>query len=240
MLTVARIPTLLNLNFSHISAAERRSAEIYYLSEIGKQLSVVSVEQESIILRDEHPQFESLCALHGPPVINRNPTSAINLGAENTLAARLIEFTFHFTNRETGDGKDQTLLLPRTITPYRLKSIVGPLFDVAPVLIRLVWETNEWDPIGGRKFERDYEEDDDRRWSVSESSDSDLENGPSKTHETAATQMRKKDRKMGLYSRKTGKYIRREIELVDGLREVGFWIEDRIAKVRVEKRARAW
>ena len=110
---------------------------------------------------------------------------------------------------------------------------------MAPVLIRLIWETNEWDPIGGRKFERDYEEDDDRRWSVSESSDSDPEYGPSKTHETTTTQMRK-DRKIELYSKKPGKYVRREIELVDGLREVGFWIEDKVANVRVEKRARAW
>lgn len=42
--------------------------------------------------------------------------------------------------------------------------------------------------------------------------------------------------KMGM---EEGKWVQREVELVDSTREVGFWIEGGEARVRVELRARA-
>ena len=50
--------------------------------------------------------------------------------------------------------------LPRTVGIYALKGIVGRLFNLRPMALRLVWETGEWDPIPGL-----HDEDDD--WDLS-------------------------------------------------------------------------
>ena len=52
--------------------------------------------------------------------------------------------------------------LPRTVGIYALKGIVGRLFNLRPMALRLVWETGEWDPIPGL---------DDDDWGVSDSDD---------------------------------------------------------------------
>ena len=68
--------------------------------------------------------------------------------------------------------------------------------------------------------------DDDARWSVS-SEDEGSEGGNEDPENDGA-------------GRRKGKWVRREVELVDGTREVGFWIEDRMARVRVEVRGRTY
>ena len=67
--------------------------------------------------------------------------------------------------------------------------------------------------------------DDDARWSVS-SEDEEAEDEDFGNEEEGG--------------RRKGKWVRREVELVDGTREVGFWIEEREARVRVEVRERPW
>lgn len=85
---------------------------------------------------------------------------------------------------------------------YALKGIVGRLFDLRPMGLRLVWETGEWDPVPGLGG---------GDWGGSEDED---END----------------------KRDASKWAQREIELVDGTRDVGFWIDGREATVRVELR----
>ena len=75
--------------------------------------------------------------------------------------------------------------------------------------VKLIWETDEWDPVG----------EGDGGWSVSED-DSDEE-----------SRLQRAARKQ-----KNDKWARREMELVDGTREVGFLVEGREARVRVELR----
>lgn len=115
--------------------------------------------------------------------------------------------------------------IPRTIDVYQLKGIVGRLFGIRPLGCRLIWETGEWDPVKG-------EED---GWSCSE--EEELERaaidkragaggGPDITK--VGNQNQKKNAR--------GNWTRRETELVDGTRDVGFWIEGREARVRVERR----
>lgn len=100
-------------------------------------------------------------------------------------------------------------LIPRTIDVYRLKGIVGQLFDIRPMSMKLIWETEEWDPVG----------EEDGGWSVSE----DESDEKSRSESTA----RKSE---------NDKWARREMELVDGTREVGFFVEGKQARVRVELR----
>ena len=119
-----------------------------------------------------------------------------------SLANRLI--SFHFVNAVTGESK--TVRIPRGVSVYRLKALVARTFAMQPMRLRLVWETGEWDPLGGTG-------DDSDQWSVgSATEDVDEKEGEGKG------------------------WIKREVELMDGTREVGFWIEGKQATVRVEER----
>lgn len=75
--------------------------------------------------------------------------------------------------------------------------------------MNLVWESDEWDPV-----RRQEDDEDEGGWSVSEDDDD------------------------GEEERRVGKegWKRRETELVDGTREVGFFIQGDEARVRVEVR----
>ena len=238
MLTLARLSTLQTLNFSKITVPERQNAEIYYLSRIAKALSATPLEQSTAILA-EHPRYTELCTLYGEPAIVRKSADGATTTGKNTLGASLINFAFYLTpSTPTGrpeiksstaadpvpasEAVEKSKLVPRSFTTYRLKSIAGRLFALPPMHLRLILETGEWDPVGGRG--------EDDRWSVSsEDDDSACENEGDETRSNVQGNQEQE-------SREKGKWVRREVELVDGTREIGFWIEGREAKVRVEWR----
>lgn len=232
--TIARLATLTELNYSRITPAERQNAELYYLSQVSKQLATANDVAEEREILEQHPRWTELCDIHGEPTIIKKPdTEAASAG---TLAARVTEFVFHMSKQDLQTARkharsidghssakddpetsiDDDLLtiekkkpIPRTIDVYRLKGIVGQLFDIRPMSMKLIWETEEWDPVG----------EEDGGWSVSED-ESDEE---SRSERTA----RKSE---------NDKWARREMELVDGTREVGFFVEGKQARVRVELR----
>ncbi|KAI9878772.1 MAG: hypothetical protein M1830_010574 [Pleopsidium flavum] len=216
MLTLARLGNLKNLNFSNITKQERTNAEMYYLSRIAKSLATV-LETEEPNITSQHRRFAELCETYGPPTVVRTSPSTIN---PNSLAARLINFTFYChpsaSNESSTDSITRTKEIPRTFDIYRLKGIVGMLFGHRPMGLRLIWETGELDPVAG------YEEE----W---DSSDEEEEEGvlSSGKGNVAGSQDE---------FAKEGKWVKREVELVDSTREVGFWIEGREAKVRLELR----
>ena len=126
--------------------------------------------------------------------------------------------------------------------------------------LRLMWETGEWDPIGRvQRSNNDIDEENDDRWSVDslssssegegEGEDEDANGSNDDNDDDGATlpssrpkphpdlkhkhkHAKKKDSK--------GRFIAREVELVDGTRQVGFWIEEKVATVRLEVRERTW
>jgi hypothetical protein len=83
--------------------------------------------------------------------------------------------------------------------------------------LKLIWETGEWDPIAGA---------DDR----DEDSDLEQEVEPEEGEGEAEGRGGKKE------ERDKGRWVQREEELVDGTKDVGFWIEGREARVRIERR----
>jgi hypothetical protein len=87
---------------------------------------------------------------------------------------------------------------------------------VRPLGTRLVWESDEWDPIGGN--ESDYDD-----------SEEEKEEG-----EAVIGSKQREDEKED--EREKGRWVRREVELEDGTGEVGFWIEGKEANIRVELR----
>ncbi len=82
--------------------------------------------------------------------------------------------------------------------------------------MKLIWETEEWDPVG----------EGDGGWSVSEDGSDDEE------RRSERTETKKRRRRGG----RKEVWKRREMELVDGTREVGFFVEGTEARVRVELR----
>ena len=84
-------------------------------------------------------------------------------------------------------------------------------------------ETDEWDPLPAAK-----PEDDD--WSCSEDYSSDDE-GRSAGDGVDTTKAKENGE-----GKQKDLWVRREIELVDSTQPVGFWVEGKEARVRVERR----
>ena len=207
MLVLARLGNLKFLNFSPISDVERRNAEIFYLSRIGKEMASVP-ESEEHTVTSQHKRYTELCEKYDKPDIIRKGPETIN---PDFLEARLIKFRFYML-RNTLPGQEEAVErekeIPKGFDIYRVKGIVGRLFDVKPLYVRLIWETGEYDPVAG------YEEEED------DSSDDEVED--TKTDDTKSGSDGK------------GKWMKREVEIVDSTRQVGYYVEGMEARVRVE------
>jgi hypothetical protein len=213
MFTVGRLANLRTLNFGTISASERQDAEMFYLARIGKHLATVPETQEADIIR-HHRRYAELCVLYGPPVVNR--TKEINPAF---LEARLlnIQFVFHPAGRA---AVQRIARVPKSFDIYAVKGIAGKLFDSKPLSLRLIWETGEWDPVAG--FDDEMED------------SSEDEEGPSSTEEEKRVASATGNNSQP--EEKAGKWVKREVELSDGPRQLGFCVDGMEAKIRVETR----
>ncbi|KAJ9214382.1 hypothetical protein DTO166G4_4006 [Paecilomyces variotii] len=221
MLTVARLRNLESLNYSKITPQERTNGELYYLSLIGKELSAYPESAEKSILAN-HPRYGELCGLYGEPVIRRALDSSRGDINPRSVAARLVRFTFYIP--DTNNRREHTQEIPRTFDVYRVKSIVSRLFDLIPLGFRLIWETEEWDPIDESDTGLD-------EW---DSSDDDEPDAAESEGQRISKNGAASDRVM---TREDGnKFVKREVELVDSTRHVGYWFNDDLkeATVRVE------
>lgn len=207
------------------------NAELYYLNSIAKELATTDVEGQDAILA-LHPRWEELCNIHGAPDLTLSKAEV----TAPTLGARVTEFTFYVAtspskNTQAGtqwvsngekDGEgtpslaEKRKLIPLSVDTYRLKGIVTRMFKLPPLGCKLVWETGVMDPMPGREAEEG--------WSVSEDEDDGF--GIGVGNEREHEQMMKEK----------GKWVEREVELVDGTREVGNFVEGKKARVRVEVR----
>ncbi|KAF2002831.1 hypothetical protein P154DRAFT_520600 [Amniculicola lignicola CBS 123094] len=208
MLTLARLGNLKTLNYSPITEKERLNAESYYLSLIARELTFSPERlQEQIIA--SHPRYAWLCSEYGEPHIQRS-ANAVN---PNSLAARLIKFTFYLTDSTkvilsqsaVGTPKDKfEAEIPMSFSVYSLLGIVGKSFGIPPMKCKLIWETGDWMPVarsGEAIQDWDYDSDDE--------------------DETGATGVER---------------VMREDEIVPGTRLIGTWIDGMEAIVRVEIR----
>ncbi|KAK4181322.1 HotDog domain-containing protein [Triangularia setosa] len=205
MLLVARLPSTLKiLNFSTVTAADRADAEMFYLSRITKQLSFVAETEEHAVLA-QHPKWKYLCDTYGEPTVTRR--QEVN---PNFLEARLIDIKFWGVFAEGEETKE--VKIPKSFDIYAVKGIAGRLFGLRPWEVRLVWETGEWDPVGGFEIEEgDGEESDDDDENMQEIKEGDGEE-------------------------KKGRWVKREVELKDGPRQFGYCVDGLQVTVRVEKK----
>ncbi|GKT40129.1 tubulin-specific chaperone E [Colletotrichum spaethianum] len=207
MITIGRLGGLKALNFTPISTADRANGEMFYLSRIAKQLASVPEAAEPEVLA-QHARYAELCDIYGAPDIIRrdeiDPTY---------LEARLI--TVHFTHKTM---TTKTITIPKSSDIYAVKGVAGRLFGAEPLRLRLVWETGEWDPVGG--FDEDENADD--------SSDEEDAGVGGEGAETGADASAREE--------KGGRWVKREVELKDGPRQLGFCVDGMDVKIRVEDR----
>ncbi|RLM00444.1 hypothetical protein CFD26_104878 [Aspergillus turcosus] len=216
MLTLSRLASIQTLNYSKITAQDRSNGELYYLSLIGKELSAYPESAEREILAT-HPRYEELCEKYGPPTIRRAELAGAAVNPRS-VAARLVSLAFRLHSSVGSDGnKDQIRIhkIPRSFDTYQVKAIASRLFHLPPYQCRLVWETDELDPV--TKEKKDDEDD----W------DSD---------EDEATGTGLGDSSKSIPTTEDAKFVRREVELLDSTREIGFWFQPDIveARIRVE------
>lgn len=225
MLMAARLPSVRTLNFSNITTADRTNAEMYYLSRIARQLSTAPEAEEAQVLA-RHRRWAELCELYGEPVVSRQQD--IN---PNFLEARLI--TVHFYLAELGatseseEGNiaasvgERIVQIPKSFDIYAVKGIAGRLFGLPPLKLRLVWETGEWDPVGG------FDDDD-----GDSSEDEEIEAERERREDDVAASVAG----TSIAGKKGGRFVRREVELKDGPRQFGYCVDGLEAKIRVELR----
>ncbi|KAJ5823339.1 hypothetical protein N7447_005679 [Penicillium robsamsonii] len=215
MLTLSRFPSsLTTLNYSTISPQDRSNAEMYYLSLIGKELSATTEAEESAILAT-HPRYSELCELYVEPTITRAVVS--DSGAKvihpRSVAARLVKMAFRLP-LENDESKSQVKEIPGSFDTYQVKALVSRFFGLPAFGFRLVWETDEWDPV-----EKDVGDEAVVEWGE----DSEDEGRPD----------------IGSGLEKTGdgpdksRFVRRDVELVDSTRDIGFLFQNEVGEVRI-------
>ncbi|KAI0970313.1 Thioesterase/thiol ester dehydrase-isomerase [Xylaria arbuscula] len=210
MFTIGRLASLRTLNFGTISTADRQDAEMFYLAHIGKHLATVPETQAAEIIQ-HHKRYADLCELYGPPTVNRR--KEVNPAF---LEARLVNIQFMFHSKGQGTVERATKI-PKGFDIYAVKGIAGKLFGVKPLSIRLIWETGEWDPVAG--FDDEVED--------SSGDEQELPAADEGKVTTSTDDSRPQD---------AGKWVKREVELPDGPRQLGFCVDGSEAKIRVEMR----
>ncbi|KAL6233177.1 hypothetical protein BDW75DRAFT_215923 [Aspergillus navahoensis] len=215
MLTLSRLSTLQVLNYSTISEKDRNNGELYYLSLIGKELSASPETAEQDILKT-HPRYGELCRIYGEPLIQRASKASGSEAAVNprSVAARLVRMEFRLAQADSASNCHETVKvkeIPRSYDTYQVKAIVSRLFGITPFELRLIWETDELDPVSKENMdiEDDWDSEDEEEDASGESA---LKPGDD------------------------AKFVKREVELVDTTKDIGFWFQPDLveARIRVE------
>jgi hypothetical protein len=246
-LTLARIPTLLTLNHSNITSRDREEGEIYYTSLAERELSAAisriiastpNLEPELNELKRRYPRYEELCQKYDRESVfdtqkasSRQAASKDNAAypiyATGTLGDRLVNTHFYIPSPAnlTGASSVQTArsaaerrtttpttfsrLIPRTIPVYTLKALLARTFDLPALQFRVIYESLELDPVVSQRGSNEK-----ATWEAWGNWDLDhpSQDGAEK---------------------KGKKWKRREVEIVDGTREWGFYVEDGVIDVTI-------
>lgn len=200
---------------------------MYYLSLIGKELSATSEEEESRVLA-AHPRYSALCELYGEPTITRAVVadgSGTRVIHPRSVAARLVKMAFRLSgpslSTETSDnqldpgktneskGRVRVKEIPSSFNSYQVKALVSRLLELPAYGFKLIWETDEWDPVekeAGGDGVADWDED----------SEDEIREP---THNSSAAD--------------ASRFVRREVELVDSTRDIGFLFQGERGEVKI-------
>ncbi|OGE48167.1 hypothetical protein PENARI_c031G05137 [Penicillium arizonense] len=213
MLTLSRFPpSLTTLNYSTIKPTDRSNAEMYYLSLIGRELSATAEAEEPAILAT-HPRYSELCELYAEPTITRAviSISGSRVIHPRSVAARLVKMAFRLSRNSEDASEVRTKEIPGSFDTYQVKALVSRLFGLPAFGFKLVWETDEWDPVEKENVEAvDWDDSED---------------------EALADQ----DTVLQKHDGPDSGFVRREVELVDSTRDIGFLFQGEAeVRIRVE------
>jgi hypothetical protein len=233
-LTLARIPTLLSLNHSTITPRDREEGEIYYIAIAERELSaaiaetpVYSREGHVSDVKRQYPRYEELCRKYERESVFDKQRSASNeVPAQTsytpgTLGIRLVKTRFYIPQKDEGSRATSSVipttfsrLIPRTISVYTLKALLARTFSLPALQFRLIYESPELDPVVAPRGGNDR-----ANWDTW--GDWDLDHA---LKDPDAVEKQGK------------KWKKREVEILDGTREWGFYIEDGMADatIRIE------
>lgn len=218
MLTLSRLSNLKILNYGKITPLDRLNGELYYLSLIRKEILVHPPSIEQAIIRS-HPRYKELCKIYETPEIQRTEEDKQFRDIDpRSLAAQLIKFRFHLADCSKGEGKTNTHVfekeIPGSFDVYLIKAIVARHFSLPALQFKLIWESDEWDPVEKGTAEED-------EWDSEDADDEDEDTPPI-------------DSKLIRQGNK--EFVRREVELTDSTREVRHWFASDVkeANIRVE------
>ena len=133
-------------------------------------------------------------------------SSGLSSYAPGTLGARLINAHFYMPARRS--SQDFSRLMPPSIPVYTLKALLARHFSLPALQFRLIYESEELDPVKDEGYESSSWE----NWG-----EWDLDTPPAEREE-------ERDKK---------RWKRREVEIVDGTKAWGDYIEDGIRNVSV-------
>ncbi|KAL1861585.1 hypothetical protein VTK73DRAFT_7008, partial [Phialemonium thermophilum] len=217
----------------------------------------VDVVEAAVLAR--HPRWAELCDVYGEPVVpgRRGVGRGGATVDSNSLEARLVGAELYLASRGGGGkqgsekspeereaprnrGNDVKFVrIPKSFDVYAVKGIVGRLFGLPPLRLRLVWETGEWDPVAGydeeemeqegKGSERTGQGDDE---DFMDSSDEEAWEAERERHEGQVGQDR--SGAPARRRRRAGRWVKREVELRDGPRQFGYCVDGSEVRIRVE------
>jgi tubulin-specific chaperone E len=243
--TVARIPSLNVLNYTTITSRDREEGEIYYISTAGKEIATLleaTVDQGRSatinLAQSKHPRYEALCRQYDRDSVfdqytldlaNSRSSKPVQTSVAGSLAARLVVATFYVPASSHQVLKRK---LARTIDVYRIKALISREMKLRPLQFRLIYESEELDPIRDSVEQKSSDWETWGDWDVDDDVESDTAESQSAPenilHETWTD---------GVLLRDGKKWKKREVEIVDGTKAWGDYIGDdeiRAVTVRVE------
>ncbi|EFR03755.1 tubulin-specific chaperone E [Nannizzia gypsea CBS 118893] len=202
MLTLSRLSNLEILNYGKITPLDRLNGELYYLSLIRKEILAHPPSMEQDIL-NSHPRYKELCKIYETPEIQRTDNDKEPRDIDpRSLAAQLIKFRFHLADSSKVEGKPSARVfekeIPKSSDIYLIKAIVARHFSLPALQFKLIWESDEWDPVEKGTAEED-------EWDSEDADEDDGEAQPA--HDKLVRQFNEKE------------FVRREEELTDSTRE---------------------
>ena len=250
MLTLARLGDLRTLNYSTITPQDRLNGELYYLSSIEREYEA-SLSQGKPLTPDQinarHPRYSELCRIYdrlsvgsgGRDELLRTKVTEDTEAIPGSLASRLVRFSFGILklaerispNIKARDGLE--LELPRTISTYSLKALLVRKLGLRPLDFRLIYESEEMDPVAETMMVTSVPNgttDSDAEWDVDPQASQglDIKEHQRNSHPNANN--------AASISHEGKKWKRREVEMMDSTRDIGFWLDDNAkqARVRIE------
>lgn len=241
--TLARIPSLIVLNHTAITPRDREEGEIYYISAAGREIaaSFEASTAEDIVARTrlakgKHPRYEALCKKYDRDSVfeqyskgstNKTSINSSEKCAAGSLAARLVNARFYVP---ASSEKVVQRLIARTIDVYRVKALISREMGLPPLQFRLVYESEELDPVRDVNEQKSSDWDNWGDWDVDGDDESNKEN-------KLAHQQAHKSWIDGVLLEDGKKWKKREVEILDGTKAWGDYIGDdnvKAVSIRVE------